>query len=202
MAFQREKQNVSASELLQAFSNEADIQLSQCTVTGVLDVNRLLQAEEKFETGKLAIRQEADRKILTFSQSIVFDKCIFEENIVFSAPWSNPDSVSVEFESDVIFNSSVFKGQTRFRNAVFGGVAGFDGCTFDGVATFKNACINKEAKFRTSLFNGYTLFGGTVFNGSARFTNTHFVKGVNFTEVKFGSTRINRSCRSWRAQKL
>jgi hypothetical protein len=185
MAFQREKQNVSSSELLQGLADGEDIQLSQCTITGVLDINRLFDPAEKFQTGKLSIKQEPNCRTLFLSQQIVFDKCVFEENVVFTAPWSEPDSVAVEFKSDVIFNSSVFKNQTRFRNAVFNGMAGFDGCTFAGVVTFKNAVFGKDAKFRTVSFGGYFLCGRAIFGSSARFTNSHFAKGANFSEVKF-----------------
>ncbi|MHC4149928.1 MAG: hypothetical protein ACYSR5_10635, partial [Planctomycetota bacterium] len=96
MAFQREKQNVSASQLLQALVDTEEIQLSQCTITGLLDLNRLLDPAEKFQTEKLALKQDGDRRILTFSQTVVFDKCIFEENAVFSGPWSEPDSTTIE----------------------------------------------------------------------------------------------------------
>ena len=185
MVFQREKQNISASQLLQALADGDDIQLSRCTITGVLDINRLFDPAEKFQTHKLSIKQNQDRRTLTLSQQIVFDKCTFEENVVFAGPWSEPDSVTVGFKADVIFNSSVFKGQARFRNAVFHGIAGFDGCTFGGVVTFKNARFHKDAKFRTATFNGYFLCGNAVFNSSARFTNSHFAKGANFSEVKF-----------------
>jgi len=185
MAFQREKQNVSASQLLQALADGDDIKLSQCTITGVLDINRILDPSEKFQTDNLSLKQIQGGKTLTRSQPVIFDKCIFEENVVFTGPWSEPDSVTVEFEKDVIFNSSVFRGQARFRNAVFHGIAGFDGCTFGGVATFKNAAFHKNAKFRTAVFNGYCLLGSAVFNASARFANTHFAKGANFSEVKF-----------------
>ena len=106
-------------------------------------------------------------------------------NVVFSGPWAEPESVTVVFRQDVIFNSSVFKGQARFRNAEFEGTAGFDGCSFEGVVTFKNAVFEKDAKFRTVVFNGYSLFGSCFFKASARFTNSHFVKGANFAEVKF-----------------
>ena len=185
MAFQREKQNISASQLLQALVDGDDIQLSQCTITGALDINRLFDPAEKFQTDKLSLKQGRDRRTLSFSQSIVFDKCIFEENTIFAGPWSEPDNVTVEFETDVIFNSSVFKAQARFRNAVFYGTAGFDGCTFGGVVTFKNAAFHKDAKFRTVVFNGYCLLGNVVFSASARFSNSHFAKGANFSEVKF-----------------
>ena len=185
LAFQKEKQNVSASELLQAFAEGLDIHLNQCTITGVLDINRLFDTTEKFQTGKLALTENQGCKTLTLSQSIVFDKCTFEENVVFAGPWSEPDSAAVEFKADVIFNSSVFKGQARFRNAVFRGTAGFDGCAFDGVVTFKNALFQADAKFRTAVFNGYCLLGSAVFEASARFANTHFAKGANFSEVKF-----------------
>ncbi|MHC4620495.1 MAG: potassium channel family protein [Planctomycetota bacterium] len=185
MAFQREKQSVTASELLQALANGEDIQLSQCTVTGLLDINRLFEASEKFDTEKISVREDADPRTLTFWQSIVFDKCVFEENVVFAGPWSEPDSLRVEFEKDVIFNSSTFKGQARFRNATFYGTSGFDGCTIGGVVTFKNAVFHSDAKFRTVVFSGYCLLGNAEFKGSARFANTHFVKGGNFSRVRF-----------------
>jgi hypothetical protein len=185
MAFQREKQNVTASDLLQALAGGEDIQFNQCTITGVLDVNRLFDPAEKFQTEKLALTQGQERKTITLPQPIVFDKCLFEENVVFSGPWAEPDKVAIEFKNDVIFNSSVFKAQARFRNAAFCGTAGFDGCTFGGVVTFKNACFNGDAKFRTVVFSGYCLLGGAEFKSSARFANTHFAKGGNFSGVKF-----------------
>ncbi|MHC4646162.1 MAG: hypothetical protein ACYTBJ_11715 [Planctomycetota bacterium] len=79
MAFQREKQSVTASELLQALADGEDIRLSQCTVTGVLDINRLFDPAEKFQTEKLAAEQKDAYKVLTLAQSLVFDKCAFEE---------------------------------------------------------------------------------------------------------------------------
>ncbi len=185
MAFQREKQNVSASDLLQALADGDDVKISQCTITGVLDINRLFDPVERFQTEKLSLQKKQGCTTLTLSQSIVFDKCIFDENMVFAGPWAEPDSVAVEFKADIIFNSSVFKAQARFRNAKFCGTAGFDGCTFNGVATFKNVVFAKDAKFRTAVFNGYCLLGNAVFNSSARFANTHFAKGANFSEVKF-----------------
>ncbi|MCK4753178.1 MAG: potassium channel family protein [Planctomycetes bacterium] len=185
MTFQREKQDVSANQLLQALVDGDTIQLNQCTVTGVLDINRLFDPTEKFQTEKLSLKQTEDCKTLVLSQSIVFDKCVFEENVVFACPWLEPESSAVEFEADVVFNSSIFKGQARFRNTIFFGGAGFDGCRFEGVTTFKNVVFTKDAKFRTATFAGYTLFGGATFKDSARFTNTHFVKGVNFSQAKF-----------------
>jgi hypothetical protein len=185
MTFQSEKQSISASRLLQALADGDDIQLSQCVITGVLDINRLFDPAEKFQIDKLRFEQRDTTKKVFFEQAIVFDKCVFEENLVFAGPWAEPESISVEFKADVIFNSSQFKAQTRFRNAVFHCTAGFDGCTFVGVATFKNALIHGEAKFRTTVFNGYSLFGNIQFNSSARFTNTHFVKGVNFAGANF-----------------
>jgi len=185
MAFERERENVSADELLAALADGDDIQLSGCAVTGHFDINRLFDGDGKFCIDKLQVKATDTSKVLTLPQSIVFDKCSFEDNVVFSGPWSEPDSVSVEFKTDVVFNSSAFKAQARFRNAVFGGNAGFDGCTFSGVVTFKQAVIHKDAKFRTVLFNGYGLFGNAVFKQSARFANTHFAKGANFSNVQF-----------------
>ena len=183
--FQREKQSVSASQILQALADGQEIKLNQCTITGLLDTNRLFDADEKFKTDTLQISEDEPCKILTFSQSIVFDKCTFEENAIFACPWAQPDSVAVKFEGEVIFNSSIFKAQARFRNAEFLQAAGFDGCTFTGIVTFKNAVFHKDAKFRTTAFAGYCLLGDAEFCASARFTNTHFAKSANFSGVKF-----------------
>jgi len=185
MTFQREKQSVSASDLLQALADGEDIQLNGCTITGVLDANRLFDSAEKFRIESLLLKSAEKTKTLTFAQSIVFDKCVFEENVVFAGPWSDPESVTVEFKKDVIFNSSIFRGQTRFRNAIFEATAGFDGCTFGGIVTFKNALFQQDAKFRTVICEGYSLFGSAVFNSSARFANTHFAKGAHFGQVRF-----------------
>ena len=118
MVFQKEKQDVSANELLQAIADGLDIHLNQCLVTGLLDINRLFDSSESFNGEKLALTETESQRTLTLSQQIVFDKCTFEENVVFAGPWSEPESVVVQFKADVIFNSSTFKGQARFRNAV------------------------------------------------------------------------------------
>ena len=60
--FQGQKQKVSASELLQALADGMDIQLSQCEITGVLDLNRLFDEQEKFQTESLQIIQKESRK--------------------------------------------------------------------------------------------------------------------------------------------
>jgi uncharacterized protein YjbI with pentapeptide repeats len=185
MAFTKEKQTVSSSEILQNLANSEQIQLSQCTITGILDVNRLFNPSEKFDTSQFKVEDNGKCKIITFSQNIVFDRCDFEENVVFAAPWSAPDTLRVCFDSETIFNRSVFHAQARFRNARFQSIAGFDGCTFEGVATFKNAIFFSDAKFRTALFKGYCLLGNSEFKESARFTNTHFVRGTNLSGSKF-----------------
>lgn len=186
VAFEREKQNVSSSSLLQALADGQQIDLKQCTVTGSLDVGRLLDPQEKFETRGLLTQAFEGYTKISFSQRIVFERCIFEESLIFAGPWTEPDSVKVEFAKDVMFNSSTFKAQARFRGSVFNGVASFDGCDFGGVLTLRNAEVFGEAKFRTATFNGYTLFNDSNFQSSARFTNSHFVKGANFAGARFG----------------
>lgn len=185
MAFQKENQTISANQILQAFTEEDYIKLTGCTITDVLDINRLFDPAEKFQTDKLQLHETKTTKTLILPQSIVFDKCTFEENVVFSGPWSDPDSVTVEFKTEIIFNSSIFKGQARFRNALFHETAGFDGCSFGGITTFKNVTFAKDTKFRTAVFSGFALFGNATFTGPARFANTHFVKGVNLIDTKF-----------------
>ena len=185
MTFQREKQNVSATQLLQAIIDGDSILLNQCIITDALDINRVFDPNEKFQTEKLQIHQTANYKIIELPQSIVFDKCTFEENVAFAGPWSEPDSIKVDFKENIVFNSSTFNAQTRFRNATFSGIASFDGCDFEGVATFRNVSFKKGAKYRTVAFKGFVLFGNAEFNNSGRFTNSHFAKGADFSNVKF-----------------
>ncbi|MHC4074914.1 MAG: potassium channel family protein [Planctomycetota bacterium] len=185
MVFQRDQQNVTASELLQAIADGQQIQLSRCTVTGQLDVNRLFDPTEKFQTDELDSTGGEAARFIMLSQKLVFDKCVFEDNLVFTGPWSRPDSVTVEFVEEVVFNSSHFRAQARFRGAIFHKVASFDGCNFAGVTSFKNVTFRADAKFRTAHFGGYFLCGQALFESSARFTNCHFARGGSFMSVRF-----------------
>jgi hypothetical protein len=185
IVFQREKQRIAASEILQAIANGDDIKLYRCTISGQLDINRLFEKRENFDTSRLAVRQSDDQTVLSLSQSMVFNLCTFEEDLAFSSPWSDPDKLLVIFKKDVSFNSSVFSGQCRFGGACFHGLAGFDGCCFEMVTTFRNSDFQSNAMFRTAVFHGYCLLSEAVFSKDARFTNTNFAKGANFTNVKF-----------------
>ena len=185
MQFQREKQRISAGEILGAIANGDDIKLYRCTISGELDINRLFEKDENFDTSNLALRQDQAEKVLTLSQSIVFRSCVFEENVVFSPPWAEPDTIRVIFEQDVSFNSSVFNNQVSFGGAVFHGLAGFDGCSFDSVGSFRAVTFRSRAMFRTAVFKGYCLLNDAVFQSQARFSNSFFAKGVNFMRTRF-----------------
>ncbi len=127
MAFQRENQRISASEILQALADGEEIRLNKCTISGELDINRLFVKDENFDTSKLTLQAKEQKKILTLSELISFHSCRFEDNVCFANPWDKPDELEVVFKRDAAFNSSVFSGQTRFSGAVFHGLAGFDG---------------------------------------------------------------------------
>jgi hypothetical protein len=185
MAFQRENQRVSASEILQAIAANQELRLYRCTISGELDINRLLVGDENFDTSNLDICVEADKKTLTLSGPITFDSCTFEDNIFFAPPWDKPGRLEVVFKKDVAFNSSVFCGQTRFSRTLFCALASFDGCTFQRIAAFRNTTFRAPAKYRTVAFKGYGLFNDAVFCSEAGFTNTCFSRGGNFTNVRF-----------------
>ena len=136
MAFQREKQRISSSEILQALADGDDIRLEGCTISGDLDVNRLFVKDESFDTSHLEVGSRDETSVVTFSQSIVFNSCTFEGNVCFAGPWDKPGELTVIFKRDIGFNSSCFQGQTRFDGVVFRGLAGFDGCTFQRVVGF------------------------------------------------------------------
>lgn len=183
--FLRENQRVSSSEILQALASGQAIKLLRCTVSGELDCNRLLLNEESFDLANMAIAEEGERRILTLSQPVLFRECTFEGDVCFGPPWEKPNTLKILFEQDVVFNLSVFCGQTRFSETEFRGLAGFDGCSFQRVASFTQAQFCGRTMFRTCWFEGYGLFNEARFFADSRFTNTSFSKGANFTRVRF-----------------
>ncbi len=185
MSYQREKQRISATEVLQKIADGEEIALFSCTISGDLDVNRYFVDGEEFDLSSISYSKDGDKIILKLSQQITFNSCIFEGNVWFAPPWESPEQMQVDFEKEVLFNSSVFQGQARFTNAQFSSYAGFDGCVFEMIACFRNADFFDKAMFRTVAFNGYGLFTGVKFHQEARFTNTYFSKGGNFTNVHF-----------------
>ncbi len=185
MTFQRENQRISASEILQAIASGQEVKLHGCTITGQLDVNRLLVKDESFDSSNLDVSVADEKMTLTLPEPITFDSCTFEDNVLFAPPWDRPDQLEVIFKADVVFNSSVFCGQTRFSKTLFCSLVGFDGCTFNRIAAFRSAIFCAGAKYRTVAFKGYALFNDTVFRSEAGFTNTCFSRGGNFTNVKF-----------------
>jgi hypothetical protein len=185
MTYQRENQRIPATEILQMIADGHEIKLIKCTVSGDLDVNRFLVKDENFNTSGLDIDIKAEKTTIVFPQAMEFNSCIFEDKVFFAPPWEQPVLLEVIFKSDIIFNMSVFREQSRFSKATFCGTAGFDGCTFDRISVFRDVLFKTRAMFRTVLFNGYGLFNGAVFSEEASFTNTCFGKGGNFTNVRF-----------------
>lgn len=185
MAFHRESQRVSSSEVLQALAEGEEIRLDRCTISGDLDINRLFIKGEDFDTTGLKTRVDDTRRIITFDRPISMTSCTFEGSVFFAPPWDRPGELSVRFEHDAVFNSSRFQSPVRFSGAVFHRLGGFDGCVFGRVCCFRNARFLARGMFRTVTFEGYGLFNGAVFEREAFFNNTCFSKGGNFTRVFF-----------------
>ena len=185
MELKQSNTTISAEMILQALADGKEIHLSQCRIDGALDLNRLFSEGDSFNTEKVQDVVSETTRTLVFSQPVYFNSCTFEGDVIFSGPWEQPDCLKVVFEKEVLFNSSVFMGQSRFSHAEFKKLAGFDGCTFHRVCTFHSAVFHGRAMFRTAVFEGYGLFNEVRFEADTRFANTCFGKGVNFTDVKF-----------------
>jgi hypothetical protein len=185
MIFQSQNQRISASKILAAMAGGQAVKLHRCTITGELDVNRLFAKDENFDSSNLNVSVADEKMTLTLPEPITFDSCTFQDNVLFASPWDRPGKLEVVFKKDVVFNSSVFSGQTRFSKTLFCALAGFDGCVFNRIAAFRNAIFCGQAKYRTVAFKGYGLFNDSVFRTEAGFTNSCFSKGGNFTNVRF-----------------
>ena len=185
VGFERENTTLTASEILEAIGEGEDIRLVRCRIGGTLDLNAFFAEQPSVSVDHLKILKEGDRNIVVLSQSLFFNSCTFENDVVFAGPWEQPEALKVVFEKDVLFNSSVFAGQTRFSNAEFKGLAGFDGCTFCRVCSFRKAIFHERMMLRTATFEGYGLFNEAMFCGDTRFANSSFGKGSNFTGAQF-----------------
>ena len=184
--FRRNDQTLSAREILQALADGMEIQLTGCTITEPLNLNRLFTREENFSTGNLAVVREGQGRIVTLNQPLAFNACTFENDVFFAPLWENPGTLKIVFQKDVLFNSSVFKSPVRFSEAIFSGMASFDGCLFNRVCCFRQAVFAGRALFRTATFEGYGLFNECRFEQDARWVNTCFARGANFAQVCFG----------------
>jgi hypothetical protein len=185
MGLERQGQRVLATEVLQALAAGDDIHLVECTIAGDVDISRLLDNAEGFDIAGMNIQSADKVRTVRLGQSLVFNSCVFEDNVCFAGPWEEIDTLSVVFAKDVNFNSSQFKGQTRFGGGVFCGAAGFDGCTFEKVTSFRKVAFQSRVMLRTVFFEGYAMFTGVIFEKEVRFTNTCFGKGGNFAGVTF-----------------
>ena len=183
--YQRQGQRIAASDVLAQIGLGRQIMLEKCTISGDLDVSRVLVKEEEFDISGLKVEDAGGCSRITIDRIMSFRSCLFEGNVSFSAPWEKPEAIRVVFAKDAIFNSSEFGGQTRFSDTDFLATAGFDGCTFRHVTDFRRVNFKANALYRTAEFCGYGLFSESVFESGARFTNTCFTRGGNFTEVRF-----------------
>lgn len=187
MELKESNTTITAEMILQALADGKDIHLVQCRIEGALDLNRLFTEGDSFNTEAIQDSISETTRTLVLSQSVFFNSCTFEGDVIFSGPWEQPDRLTVVFEKETLFNSSFFKGQSRFSHANFKDLVGFDGCTFGRVCTFVSAVFHDRAMFRTAAFEGYGLFSEARFTADTRFTNSCFGKGVNFSDVRFES---------------
>lgn len=184
MAFERENTTVAAEEILQAMAGGQAVHLIRCRIAGRLDLNRFIADGNDYHIDGL-LSQDGETAIVRLPQSIQFNACTFDEDVLFAGPWEQAERLHVVFAEEVRFNSSVFAGQTRFAGARFEKSAGFDGCMFSQVCSFQHAVFSDRVMFRTATFEGYGLFSSAVFAADTRFSNATFGRGANFAKVRF-----------------
>ncbi len=182
---EQENSTVTASDVLAAIAVGEDVRLVRCRVSGVLDLKALTGDTPPCPVEHLDISMQGDTHIITLSQSLYFNSCTFENDVIFAGTWEEPERLQIVFKKDAVFNSSVFSGQTRFSNAHFKGLAGFDGCIFSRVCSFRKVIFSGRTMFRTAAFEGYGLFNDAVFANDTRFANSSFGKGANYTNAQF-----------------
>jgi len=185
VGLEQENNSVTATDILTAIAAGEDIRLTRCRISGVLDMKVLIGENPPCSIEVLNRSKAGDTDVIILSQSLYFNSCTFENDVIFAGTWERPELLRIVFEKDVIFNSSLFEGQTRFSNAEFKGLAGFDGCIFNRVSSFRKVLFGGRTMFRTVSFEGYGLFNDSVFVNDTRFANSSFCKGANYTNAQF-----------------
>ena len=103
MTFERENQRISATDILQEIAKGSEIKLSSCTISGDLDINRLITGEESFDTSSLSVEISDEKQVMSLPQTLFFNSCTFDNNVCFAPPWDKPSKLEVVFYSDVHF---------------------------------------------------------------------------------------------------
>ncbi|WP_272149438.1 pentapeptide repeat-containing protein [Tenacibaculum aiptasiae] len=189
---------VSASDIIRDVKNGKAVNISNATITGVLDFTFMNEALPKLPKRKRWWNNGGSNTIeKQITNKVSFVNCTFTDDVLAYIPHEKSgytfianfeDVVTFRdciFEQKAMFKYSDFESNTDFSNTKFNNDSTFKYAKFDRDITFENTFFDEPATFKYAEFKQFVSFANSTFNESATFKYSEFNDGVSFRNVKF-----------------
>lgn len=192
------QKTVDASDIMRDVKNGKAVEISNATISGVLDFTFMDDALPKLPTRKRWWNNGGTNTVeKQITNKVSFTNCTFKDDVLAYIPHEKSGYTFVaNFEDVVVFKDCTFKEKAMFKYSDFERNTDFSGTKFNGVSTFKYAKFDRGISFKNTFFDEpstfkyanfkeFVSFENSVFNESAIFKYTEFNNGVSFRNVKF-----------------
>ena len=192
------QKTVNASDILSDIKNGKNINISNATIEGVLDLTYMDDALPSLPKRKRWWNSGGSNTVeKDISGSISFVNCTFKNDVLAYIPHEESGYTFIaNFEDDAIFKNCTFERKAMFKYSDFDKNADFSGSKFLEDSTFKYAEFSRNISFSDTLFEesatfkyadfrNFANFANSIFKESATFKYTKFKDGVSFKNVKF-----------------
>ncbi len=170
-------QTISADDILKDIKRGKDINYSNVTIEGTLDLTYYFEKkyEEDYSRKKSWFGSNENSVEEIIEVAINFTNCTFEDDVLAYYHDDGSDYTFIaNFENDVVFKNCKFNNKTAFKYS-----------EFEGASDFSESYFNDEALFKYAEFEKFADFGGAVFDDDANFKYAEFNKGLNFSYTSF-----------------
>lgn len=192
------QQKIAASEIIKDVANGKSVEISNATITGVLDFTFMDKALPNLPKRKRWWNNGGSNTVEKQIESkISFINCVFTDDVLAYIPHEKSGYTFIaNFEDEVIFKDCTFENKAMFKYSDFERNTDFSNTKFKDDSTFKYAEFKRDISFKNTLFdesstfkyadfNRFVSFENAVFTESGVFKYTEFNQGVSFRDVKF-----------------
>lgn len=181
------QKTVNASDIMRDIKNGKDIAYNNVTIVGTLDMTYM---EDKLPDlpkrrwykngGSNSIEEQIE-------VSISFTNCVFQDDVYAYIHDEDSEYTFVaNFEDNIKFTGSTFKGEALFKYSDFERNADFSGSKFQERTTFKYAKFDENVSFANTTFREDAIFKYSEFRQGVSFNNAAFEDDldIKYTKVK------------------
>ncbi|MGV8076134.1 MAG: pentapeptide repeat-containing protein [Methanosarcina sp.] len=169
---------VKAEDILKHIENDDDINLTDCSIVGELNVSKI-----KLKTiPNPYFHKSLDARYTTallFYIDLKENLSIIESNITIE---------NSTFKNTFDFSNVLFINSADFSGTIFNNSADFTGATFNNSTNFSWTIFNNSTNFSGATFYNLVYFAGVIFNNSADFTWATFHNSAYFIAVEFNDS--------------